>query len=1042
MKQDRQQRDSTGAAAGRGRNDWQSAGLPARDDAAGIPVRDEAYEGPDALSRRSVLKLMAASALLAAGPGCNRKPYRRIVSMAETPEYQHPGTPLHYASTWTEGHVPYGMMIRCVDGRPVKIEGLPAHPLNRGTSSAAMQASLLSLYDPDRLRAPQRGEEALSWKDADAQITDALARAKSVVLVTRSLLGPAERSMIKRFLAACPSEARHFVHETVHDAPRRAAWQGVFGADGEVRPRLEKARVIVSLDADFLGIDWADLGAAADFARTRSTRAAGPEAADLSRLYVAESAMTLTGANADHRIPLQPHAMLDLVKALQLYDADGGTILQHVAADHGLDEKVLLALAGDLLSNHGRAVILAGGHLPAAVHAAVALLNEQLGAPGRTLEWNPAPPCLPVSEPGAISAALEGGADVLILMGVNPVYDWPGGGGAGLLARAKLTVGHGLHRDETLAACSLALSSSHNLESWNDASPLPGVHTLCQPVIAPLFDSRQEAESLLIWTRKLSPGDAELAECRDWHDFVRREWGLRVLPAAADPRFAWEDALRGGMVGKRSTAVFPGLDREAARSLAQGPLPRPEGIELVIRPHHALVDGRFSNSAWLQEYPDPVSLLVWDNALALGPAAAKNLGVEEGDLIEISVRGTAAGETGAGGAACRASAVLPVLVQPGVAAGTAVTTLGHGRLPGIAAGREIGVNTAPLLGRGETPRLIGSAVLKPAAGRHDLVRLQKTFDMHGRPIVLHGTAQEYARDPAFVEHRRHIPEKVQIDPDVDYSQGPKWVMAVDLGACTGCGACMIACQAENNIPVVGRDECANGREMHWMRVDKYYGGDPENPRVYSLPMPCQHCDNAPCETVCPVNATLHSPDGLNEQVYNRCVGTRYCANNCPYKVRRFNFFYYQKRSVRDPVQELAFNPQVTVRSRGVMEKCTFCIQRINEVKFRLKNEGKEIPDGAIRPACAQACPSGAIVFGNANDRASRVAALRASPLAYHVLEELNVRPAVTYLARVRNPHPDLADREAEGVRRDAGAEIHRSPDPNSAEDRAGERGGH
>jgi len=1018
MKQDRQQGDSNETGAGRRAGDWQSAGLPARDDAAGIPVRDEAFESPDGLSRRSVLKLLAASAVLAAGPGCNRKPYRRIVSMAETPEYTHPGTPLHYASTWTEGQVPYGMMVRTVDGRPVKIEGLPGHPLNRGTSSAAMQAALLSLYDPDRLRAPMKGDAAVSWQDADREIAAALQSARSVVLVTRSLLGPAERAVVERFLAACPGAARHLVHETVHDGPRRAAWKAVYGADGAVRPRLDRARVILGIDADFLGTDGAVLEAAADFAKTRNAGAVGPDAAVLSRLYAAESAMTITGANADHRIPIKPSGAPGLVDALRAAVAGDEDALGKLAREQGLDGGILAALAADLRKHHGAAVVLAGGHLPAAVHAAVALLNDKLGAPGRTLDWNPVPAALPADKPADIAAALESGPDVLILMGVNPVYDWPGGGGADLLARAKLTVGHGLHRDETLSACAFALPSSHNLESWNDANPLPGVHTLCQPVIAPLFDSRQEAGSLLTWTRKLAPGDADLAECRDWHDFVRREWGMRVLPAAADPRTAWEDALRRGVVTKGNTTAFPELNRGAAEILARASRPVPGALELVIRPHHALLDGRFSSSAWLHEFPDPMSLLVWDNALALGPAAARSLGVEEGDLVAVSAPGGAA-------------VTLPVLVQPGTAAGVAVATLGHGRTRAGAVGTGVGANTAPLLGRGETPRLVSNAVLKPAGGRRDLVRIQKTFDMHGRPIVLHGTAREYARDPAFVKKRVHLPGKVQIDPDVDYSQGSKWVMAVDLNACTGCGACMIACQAENNIPTVGRDECANGREMHWMRVDKYYGGDPENPRYYCLPLPCQHCDNAPCETVCPVNATLHSPEGLNEQVYNRCVGTRYCANNCPYKVRRFNFYYYQKRSVRDPVQELAFNPQVTVRSRGVMEKCTFCIQRINAVKFRMKNEGREIPDGAVRPACEQACPSGAIVFGNANDPKSRVAALRASPLAYHVLEELNVRPAVTYLARVRNPHPSLADREAAD---------HGSEDAHGAEP-AGERGG-
>jgi len=1000
-------------------------GLPSRDDVAGLPVPEATAAGRSAAAhpnasctttRRDVLKLMAASAILAVGgPGCDRKPYRQIVGMHESPEYQHPGAALYYASTWTDGAVPYGMKIKTLDGRPIKIEGLPDHPLNRGTASAAMLGSILSLYDPERLRGPRREGKEINWEEADSAVTDALRRASSVLLLTRATLGPSERAIVERFLAACPA-ARHMVYEPLNDAPRRSAWRTVYGADGEVWPRLSRAKVIVSLDADFLGVDGAVLDQIGDFAATRRLDPAAPDPKALSRLYVIESGMTVTGSNADHRIPLKPSAIGPLAEALRAALAGNEQPLAAFRDAHRLSteaQEILGALLKDLRAHEGRAVVLGGAHLPEGVHASVALLNQEIGAPGKTLAWNPAPATLPVDAPEEIAAALAKGVDVLVTLGVNPIYDWPGGDRDGLFAKADLTVGHGLHLDETLAACTLALPSCHNLESWNDRAPLPGLTTLCQPVIAPLFDSRQEAESLLRWTSALAPEDEELKKAAGcWHDYLKNRWQNGTLAGAGEPQLAWEAALRKGMAGSAAIPAFPALRRNEAEQLAaigaagSGAPSATHGtdanaFELAIQPHHALWDGRFASIGWLHELPDPVSRLVWDNAASIAPATAERLGVTEGDWVALEHAGRVLR--------------LPALVQPGVADGVVTTTLGHGRSASPVVGTGRGFNVAALLGAGITGHLaqVTLRALTPAereaqeAPRFQLVRTQKAFSQQGRPIVIHASAKDLATDPACVKHRFHIPELKQLDNDWDYSGGPKWGMAIDLGACVGCGACVTACQAENNIPIVGKEECAVGREMHWIRIDRYDEGDGANPRVHQQPMLCQHCDNAPCESVCPVNATAHSHEGLNEQVYNRCVGTRYCANNCPYKVRRFNFYNYTKRLHKDTVQELAYNPQVTVRSRGVMEKCTFCVQRINEVKFKLKNEGREVPDGAIQPACQQACPAGAIVFGNLNDPESRVVRMGGSNLAYKVLEELNVRPNVAYLARIANPHPDV-----------------------------------
>jgi molybdopterin-containing oxidoreductase family iron-sulfur binding subunit len=917
----------------------------------------------EGIDRRGLLKLLGASAALALGvPGCTRKPRRRIVSRADGPEYQKPGAALCYGSTWTEGPFPYGIVVRTVDGRPVKIEGNPDHPVNAGASSAAMQASILSLYDPDRLGAAG----PVDWAAADRRIVEALRASRRTVLVTRATLGPSERDLVARFLRAA-SNARHLVHEAVHDGPRRAAWRALYGADGEAIPRFDRARVVLSLDSDFLGTDGAFLENTRRFAEGRALDDAHAGEAAMSRLYAVESAMTLTGSCADHRLAMPPSRMA----------AFAAGILEGLAEkDPGRSP-----LVNDLRAHRGAALVVAGPHLPRPVHETVARINHLLDAPGRTLEWNPAPPALPVTPPAEIRAALAEGADVLLLLDVNPVYDFPGGGFEALLPKAGLSVGHGLYADETVSACAVKLPGSHVLESWNDAAPRPGVESIAQPVIAPLHGTRQAAESLLRWTQALLPEGDGLRALKDWHDFIRQRWG--------GDRRAWEDALRAGGRFAPAPAAFP--------PIAEGSAPKPAGtpagpFELVLLPHPALHDGRFANNAWLQELPDPVTRAVWDGFASLGPGTAKALGASEGDLVTVR----------AGPAAID----LPALVQNGMADGVVALTLGHGR----SAGGEVlraagGANAARLLGAedAETPRLALRAEVRKSSGRRPLVRVQDTLSPHGREIVLDGTLAEYRKDPDFVRRRRPPADAANLYEPYDYSRGPKWAMSIDLGACTGCGACVLACQAENNVPPVGREECGKRREMHWIRVDRY---EEEDGRVHHQPMLCQHCDHAPCETVCPVNATTHSPEGLNEMVYNRCVGTRYCANNCPYKVRRFNYYRFQERLLRAPVQELVHNPQVTVRGVGVMEKCTFCVQRITEAKFRAKAAGTPVPADAVRPACGQACPARAITFGDANPAQGPIARARASRRAFHVLDALNVKPNVTYLARVRNPHPE------------------------------------
>ncbi|MFC2171592.1 4Fe-4S dicluster domain-containing protein [Acidobacteriota bacterium] len=963
-----------------------------------LPMEDR-FHDMTSMNRRSALKLLGASAALAMGiPGCQRKPARKIVSFAGTPEYQQPGQALYYASTWTAGPYPYGMLIKTVDGRPIKIEGNPALPVNGGASDAPMQASILSLYDPERLRKPRRDGADITWDQADEAITKALASSKKTVLLTGANLGPSELRLIEIFLSAHP-QAEHFVHEAVHRINRQSAWASIFGRYGDLMPQFDRARVILSIGSDFLGTDGPVLENMWRFAQTRNP----DSGSDLSRLYVIEGTMSLTGANADHRLPLRPSAAYDLLQVLRGSMGGDSIAVSDFVEKYHLDEKVFKTLLSDLRSNQGKALIVAGPHLAESIHGLVLLLNGELGALENTLIWNQLPGAAMPSNPGWIDKSLETGADVVICLGVNAVFDRLGSSFEKLLGKVKVSVGHGLYFNETLSACTYGLPSTHNLEAWNDSMVRDGIYGICQPVIAPLYQSRQEAESLFTWTKQLAPENPELASCNDWHDFVRQNFAEVYAPHAdlhpGTDKEKWEQALRKGFVNYATEYVPPAFNIGRADQMLPPPPIAEESLELVIASHHAFFDGRFAENVWLHELPDPVSRTVWDNVAAMSPRAAEKLGLAEGDIIAIK------GDN--------ASVELPVLVQPGMADQVIAATTGSGRTLNFANADTAGTNVEPLMQTGKISYHLAVTVSKTGR-KTSLARIQKHPSMENRPLVLDGTAAEYRKDPDFIHHKVHH-KPVDIYPPYDYTKGHHWAMAIDLSTCTGCGVCMIACQAENNVPVVGKVECIKGREMHWLRIDRYIEGGGDNPKILLQPMMCQHCDNAPCENVCPVNATTHNLEGLNQMVYNRCIGTRYCANNCPFKVRRFNFFDYQKRLMKDPIQELAFNPQVTVRSVGIMEKCSFCIQRINAEKYKAKNKDEKVVDGAIQTACQQACPAGAIVFGDLNDPESRVSRLWRSNRAYRVLEELNIKPGVAYLARIRNPHPDL-ENETDGGR--------------------------
>ncbi len=928
----------------------------------GLTIVDHPGFNPGEIDRRRILQLMGASMAVAASAGmagCDRKPPRNVISRHSGPEYQKPGVPLYYSTTWTDGLYPYGMVVKCVDGRPVKIEGNPDHPLNGEASNAQMQASLLSLYDPERLQHPQKNDQRITWNQADMEIVEALKNARSLAVIDHT--GPSLRKERLNFFDDMTNLT--FLHcepiqQCIFDSTRNKAYTQ--------KIHFDKTDLILSLDCDFLGQDGPAIPQSRDYAERKQIRN-NPK---VIKNYVIESGMTLTGSNADVRMKLKPSAISSLIDLL-LDAAEGKTPdIEQYTQKHHINPEHLKQLLDDITPNKGKIAVCGGYHLPYAVHSHIYRLNEALGALDKTVSYleTTLKPALPQK---ALKDLAEG-VDVLLILGCNPVYTW-GDAFKNIIQNAKTSIGHALYINETLEHCQYQLPSHHNLESWNFIKTGLG-YSYCQPAIQPLYDTRQEEASLFTWNSHLKGGTTKPS----WSDFIKFAPQLLGI---------WNDEK------DRQKGFLAAPDTQLSASLALASASITGGdFELVIHPHHAVYDGRFANNAWLQEMPDPVSKLVWDNAAAISPATAKKLKLKEGDIIEI-----ATGEK---------KIEIPALIQPGAADNVITVTLGHGRTKAGPAGTGVGVNVAPLL-PDDGSRVVYNVKVRKTGTHHRLVRVQNHFSMEGRKIALDCTLDEYRKDPHIIEHKKghhHFatPHGTDIYPGFDYSKGYHWGMAIDTNLCTGCGACAIACQAENNIAVAGKEECQRGRIMHWLRLDRYEEGDPDNPTIYTQPMTCQQCDNAPCENVCPVNATIHGPEGLNQMAYNRCVGTRYCANNCPYKVRRFNFFDYHGRFQTDPVQELAYNPQVTVRMRGVMEKCTFCVQRINAAKFKAKNEGRDVRDGEIKTACQQLCPNGAIVFGNLSDPKSQVARLFKSNRAYFVLEQLNTQPSIAYLAKVRN----------------------------------------
>jgi molybdopterin-containing oxidoreductase family iron-sulfur binding subunit len=902
--------------------------------------------------------------------------------------------------------VSYGVLVKTREGRPIHVEGNDEDPHARGRTSLRAIADILRLYDPDRLRQPRLDGKPVTWAQADARVVSSLKAARDagsrVLLMTGAPLSPTRKALIGDLKGVVPGLA-HLAFEPVGPQAERIAATRAFGEALSPRVRFDRADVLVSFQHDFLGTDGNVPVAMQEFVTRRRLERTKD---DMSRLWVFEGGMTLTGANADNRFAVRPSRAAALAFALARAlsekhrvplprGLDAGALsafdLDQLATELGISAGSLHALAHDLARAGRHALVLAGPAVPVEAHVASHLLNVMLGGEGYTVEATFAPAPAELATLDELRARLvemrSGAFAVAIFWDVNPAYTYPDTAlWTSAAAGVPLKVSIGLHEDETAQDCHIVLPEHHWLEAWGDYEPSTDLLRLQQPAIGPLYDTEQGESVLLRILRGLgaTPPDA------DYREYLKARWRQQVFPAASPVPFErfWNAALHDGVLRRDATPRPPRTVRVAAvaEAAASASAPAPEGFEVVLHPGSAVYDGRYGNNGWLQELPDPVTKATWSNPASVSQADAKRLQLEDGDVVTVEVGGRIV-ET-------------PVIVQPGQASGVVSASLGYGR-SALSVARDVGVNFYPLLD--ETAAAPGQRVGVSVAsvGKHTHLPLtQRHNRMEGRDIVRSLSVAEYTSNGVGHEKEHEL---ATLYPEQRFPEH-KWGMAIDLSACVGCSSCVIACQLENNIPVVGPEEVLKGREMHWIRVDRYYEGHPETLRVVHLPMLCQQCDNAPCENVCPVNATSQSPDGLNQMVYNRCVGTRYCANNCPYKVRRFNFFEFTAATTEP--ESLVYNPEVTVRPRGVMEKCTFCVQRIDEARQQANAEKRPIRDGEIMPACAVACPAQAIAFGDLKDPDSAVSRLSESDRGYHVLAELGVRPAVTYLARLTNPAGD------------------------------------
>ncbi len=953
------------------------------------------------LDRRRFMSLMGAGLGLAGMTGCFYQPTEQIVPYVKAPENLIPGKPQFYATTYSARGGSIGLLVESHMGRPTKIEGNELHPASLGATDLYSQASILQLYDPDRSQTIEHLAEIGTWDGMLSEVRGRLdaqqaLRGAGVRILSERVQSPTLIRQRQELLAAYP-EAKWIVFEPVGGDTVAAGNQLAFGRQVNSYCKFEPADIVLSLDADFLSEGPGSVRYSREFMSRREVR---EDKRTMNRLYVLESTPSPTGAAADHRMPMSAAAIPGFARDL----ASRLNGAAATASPTDVRSRWLEALAEDLLAHRGRSLILAGESQPAEVHALAAAMNQSLGNVGQTIVYTE-----PV-DPGVgeqtqsladLTADLAAGkVELLVILEANPAYTAPADVDFAKALRAAaekrvdgrqaMTAVHlGLYRDETSELCHWHVPATHYLESWSDARTFDGTASIVQPLIAPLYDGRTPHALLAAMSKASAASDYEL---------VRETWRA-AQPDNFDKK--WQRWLHDGLIEGTAFAPISVTPRPLAEALNATATTAPaSGIVLQFMPDPTVWDGSYANNAWLQELPKPFNKLTWDNAALIAPATGASLGLTSGDLVTLKL-----GDR---------SLEAAVFLNPGQPADTVSLSLGYGRRRAGRVGTGIGFNAYQLRTAG-APWFAGGLQVTKTGRTYELAVTQQHHSLEGRDIVRWGDLEEYKKDPHSVAeagHAHHGPLPTLFSETEWKHDGPAWGMSIDLTKCVGCNACAVACQAENNIATVGKEGVSRNREMAWLRIDSYYEGDPENPLLLEQPMLCQHCENAPCEVVCPVAATTHSPEGLNEMTYNRCIGTRYCSNNCPYKVRRFNFFKYVDDTT--PVLKLLRNPDVTVRSRGVMEKCTFCVQRINssriDAKVRAAQEGgdEKIRDGEVVTACQAACSTQAIVFGDLNDPNSRVRKLADQPQAYGVLSELGTRPRVSYLARVYNPNPKLA----------------------------------
>jgi molybdopterin-containing oxidoreductase family iron-sulfur binding subunit len=939
-----------------------------------------ASEWTDNSSRRDFLKIMGASLALAGLSACTKQPLEPIVPYVKQPNNLLLGKPLFYATAMPLGAYGTGLLVESHEGRPTKIEGNPQHPSSLGGTDVFNQGSVLTMYDPDRSQSNTHLGELQTWPQVLSGLRNSIQSEKAkggagFRVLSGATSSPSFVALMQQFLKTYP-QARWYQWEAVNRDNPYAGAALAFGQPLETIYDLSKAKILLSLDGDFLSSGFPGFQ---KYTRVFSQRRRPELKEEMLRFYAVESATTNTAAKADHRLHLKASEVELFARAL----ATALGVAQ-VGGESGFkagQKKFAAALIKDLQANHGAAVVVVGDAQTPATHALAHAINAALGAPGKTVSYtDPVDPMAAtpkLEQLRQLTAEMNGGkVDLLLVLNTNPVYDAPPDlGFVDALNKVQLRVHLGLYQDETAKYCHWHVGGTHYLEQWGDTRTFDGTVSFMQPLIAPLYGGHSESELIEFLTNENEATSYALTQLY---------WQAQHL--GADFKSWWERSLHDGFVA--GSAFAP--KAITAKVALPAPSPASSGLEIIFRRDPTVYDGRFANNGWLQETPKPMIQICWDNPVLMSVATAKKLNLKSEDEVELDLNGRKA--KGA------------IWLTPGHPDEAVTVFLGYGRELAGRVGSGVGFNAYKL----RTSNALwhaGGLRLRATGEHYGLASPQGHQAMEGRAIVRAATLEEFIKNPGFAHEMVEAPAPgLTMYAPYEYKDH-KWGMAIDLNSCIGCKACEVACQAENNIAVVGKEQVKRGRIMHWLRIDNYHEGPPENPNTYFQPVPCQQCENAPCEVVCPVAATVHSSEGLNDMVYNRCVGTRYCSNNCPYKVRRFNFLLFS--DFETPQLKFQRNPEVTVRSRGVMEKCTYCIQRITHARIDAEEQNRKVRDGEVLTACQQACPADAIAFGDLNDPASRVSRLKASQRNYGLLEELNTRPRTTYLAAVRNPNPEL-----------------------------------